>query len=74
MKIVPSDNDADYWLLSDADVSITDMWGTESGVEWDGADRLTTENFAKGDVSTLQSQTPPSGVIEVPSCNKSTQR
>ncbi|XXG73466.1 hypothetical protein AAC387_Pa07g2377 [Persea americana] len=73
MKIVPSDNDADYWLLSDADVSITDIWGTESGVEWDGADRLTTENFAKGDdLSTLQSQTPPSGVIEVPSCNYST--
>ncbi|BAT96575.1 hypothetical protein VIGAN_08353700 [Vigna angularis var. angularis] len=31
MKIVPSDvdNDADYWLLSDADVSITDMWRTD---------------------------------------------
>ncbi|KAF7805743.1 transcription factor E2FB-like [Senna tora] len=31
MKIVPSDvdSDADYWLLSDADVSITDMWRTE---------------------------------------------
>nr|XP_029144290.1 transcription factor E2FB isoform X3 [Arachis hypogaea] len=30
-KIVPSDfeSDADYWLLSDADVSITDMWRTE---------------------------------------------
>ncbi|CAK8576434.1 unnamed protein product [Lathyrus sativus] len=36
MKIVPSDvaSDADYWLLSDADVSITDMWRTEPGVEW----------------------------------------
>jgi hypothetical protein len=22
-------SDADYWLLSDADVSITDMWRTE---------------------------------------------
>ncbi|KAL3581034.1 hypothetical protein D5086_018869 [Populus alba] len=31
MKIVPSDvnSDADYWLLSDADVSITDMWRNE---------------------------------------------
>ncbi|KAK3205629.1 hypothetical protein Dsin_019675 [Dipteronia sinensis] len=31
MKIVPSevDSDADYWLLSDAGVSITDMWQTE---------------------------------------------
>ncbi|KAK4366403.1 hypothetical protein RND71_014283 [Anisodus tanguticus] len=29
-KIVPDvDNEADYWLLSDADVSITDMWMTE---------------------------------------------
>jgi transcription factor E2F3 len=30
MKIVPSelDTDADYWLLSDAGVSITDMWKT----------------------------------------------
>lgn len=35
MKIVPDvDSDADYWLLSDADVSITDMWKTESGVYW----------------------------------------
>ncbi|KAB5519669.1 hypothetical protein DKX38_023988 [Salix brachista] len=31
MKIVPSDvnNDSDYWLLSDADISITDMWKTD---------------------------------------------
>ncbi|KAA3458627.1 transcription factor E2FB-like [Gossypium australe] len=31
MKIVPSevDSDADYWLLSDPGVSITDMWRTE---------------------------------------------
>ncbi|KAK3006244.1 hypothetical protein RJ639_016471 [Escallonia herrerae] len=31
MKIVPSnvDNDADYWLLSDAGVSITDMWKSD---------------------------------------------
>ncbi|KAA8518507.1 hypothetical protein F0562_015981 [Nyssa sinensis] len=30
MKIVPSDdNDADYWLLSDAEVCITDMWKTD---------------------------------------------
>jgi transcription factor E2F3 len=30
MKIVPSelDTDADYWLLSDTGVSITDMWKT----------------------------------------------
>ncbi|KAL4578579.1 hypothetical protein LXL04_014704 [Taraxacum kok-saghyz] len=35
MKIVPDiDSDADYWLLSEADVSITDIWRTESSVEW----------------------------------------
>ncbi|CAA3025091.1 transcription factor E2FA [Olea europaea subsp. europaea] len=30
-KILPSniDNDADYWLLSETDVSITDMWKTD---------------------------------------------
>lgn len=42
MKIVPSevDSDADYWLLSDADVSITDIWRTESGVEWNELQNL----------------------------------
>ncbi|GAU19995.1 hypothetical protein TSUD_273300 [Trifolium subterraneum] len=42
MKIVPSDvaSDADYWLLSDANVSLTDMWRTESGVEWNELDAL----------------------------------
>ncbi|XP_061373074.1 transcription factor E2FB-like [Gastrolobium bilobum] len=42
MKIVPSDVacNADYWLLSDADVSITDMWRTEPGVEWNELDTL----------------------------------
>ncbi|MCH90930.1 transcription factor E2FA-like, partial [Trifolium medium] len=42
MKIVPSDadNDADYWLLSDAEVSITDMWRTDSSVDWSAVDML----------------------------------
>ncbi|CAJ2672788.1 unnamed protein product [Trifolium pratense] len=43
MKIVPSDadNDADYWLLSDAEVSITDMWRTDSAsVDWSAVDML----------------------------------
>ncbi|KAE9616772.1 hypothetical protein Lal_00034803 [Lupinus albus] len=46
MKIVPSDvdSDADYWLLSDADVSITDMWRTESGVEWNELDSTLQED------------------------------
>ncbi|CAL0329015.1 unnamed protein product [Lupinus luteus] len=45
MRIVPSDvdSDADYWLLSDADVSITDMWRTESGVEWNELDNTIQE-------------------------------
>lgn len=36
MKLVPEDvdGDADYWLLSDADVSITDMWRTQPGADW----------------------------------------
>ncbi|XP_057981917.1 transcription factor E2FA [Malania oleifera] len=74
MKILPSDmdTDADYWLLSDADVSITDMWRMESGapiiegVEWNGMDMLHTE-FGMVDVSTPRPQTPPSGIAEVPS-------
>ncbi|KAJ4971426.1 hypothetical protein NE237_004525 [Protea cynaroides] len=70
MKIVPSDvdSDADYWLLSDAGVSITDMWKTdEPGVEWGPVDALHADDFVMADVSTPRPQTPPSGIIEVPS-------
>ncbi|XP_077241334.1 transcription factor E2FB-like isoform X2 [Tasmannia lanceolata] len=76
MKIVPSDvdSDADYWLLSDAGVSITDMWKTGPGVEWDVMDRLTAEDHAMVDGSAPQPQTPPTGIIEVPSSNNSTRR
>lgn len=28
-SIILLQNDADYWLLSDAEVSITDMWRTD---------------------------------------------
>ncbi|XP_077235647.1 transcription factor E2FB-like [Tasmannia lanceolata] len=71
MKIVPSDvdSDADYWLLTDAGVSITDMWKTEPEVEWD---RLTAEDNVMVDGSAPRPQTPPSGVIEVPSSHNST--
>ncbi|XP_041024261.1 transcription factor E2FA [Juglans microcarpa x Juglans regia] len=75
MKIVPSDvdNDADYWLLSDAEVSITDMWKTD-GVEWNGMDILHAD-FGIADVSTPIPQTPISGMTEVPSTAvNSTQR
>ncbi|URE45014.1 hypothetical protein MUK42_14657 [Musa troglodytarum] len=60
MKIVPSDIDTetDYWLLSDAGASITDMWKTASEVKWD-------------DISTGGANMPrpraPSGVVEVSS-------
>ncbi|KAJ1385790.1 Winged helix-like DNA-binding domain superfamily [Sesbania bispinosa] len=64
MKIVPSDadNDADYWLLSDADVSITDMWRTDSSVDWNGVDMLHPDF---GIIS--RPQTPSSGFAEAPS-------
>ncbi|XLU46895.1 transcription factor E2FA-like [Arachis ipaensis] len=64
MKIVPSDadNDADYWLLSDADISITDMWRTDSSVDWNGVDMLHPDF---GNIPTHQ--TPSSGIAETPS-------
>lgn len=67
MKIVPNvDSDADYWLLSDADVSITDMWRTESGVEWNMLSSLHVhDDYAM--VSTPRPQTPPSSAAQVPS-------
>ncbi|XAR69810.1 hypothetical protein NMG60_11001535 [Bertholletia excelsa] len=68
MKIVPSDidNDVDYWLLSDADFSITDLWKTDDAVGWDGADML-GEELEMADIGdTPRPHTPPSGV-DVPS-------
>ncbi|XP_057741859.1 transcription factor E2FA-like [Arachis stenosperma] len=64
MKIVPSDadNDADYWLLSDADISITDMWRTDSSVDWNGVDMLHPDF---GNIP--RPQTPSSGIAETPS-------
>ncbi|XP_057423302.1 transcription factor E2FA [Lotus japonicus] len=63
MKIVPSDadNDSDYWLLSDAEVSITDMWKTDASVDWNGVDMLHPDF---GLVS--RPQTPSSGFAEAP--------
>ncbi|KAE8679409.1 Transcription factor E2FA [Hibiscus syriacus] len=67
MRIVPSsiDNDADYWLLSDADVSITDMWKTDCA-EWSGVDMLDA-NFGMVDISIPRPQSSPSTMVEVPS-------
>ncbi|KAG0457915.1 hypothetical protein HPP92_023072, partial [Vanilla planifolia] len=65
MKIVPSDvdTDADYWLLSETGVSITDMWNTSSD-QWDG----NPDYFLNDNVSTPRPETP-SGVAERPSSN-----
>ncbi|OIW05886.1 hypothetical protein TanjilG_23672 [Lupinus angustifolius] len=66
MKIVPSDvdSDADYWLLSDADVSITDMWRTESGVEWNELDRtLQQDNLVTHDLTATPTNPPNSDVF-----------
>ncbi|KAG8374027.1 hypothetical protein BUALT_Bualt11G0088300 [Buddleja alternifolia] len=66
-KIMPSniDNDADYWLLSEADVSITDMWKTDSGVEWDGVNIL-DEELELAAIGLPRPQTPPSSVANIP--------
>ncbi|KAL5574986.1 hypothetical protein UlMin_016685 [Ulmus minor] len=66
MKIVPSevDSDADYWLLTDVDVSITDMWRTDSTVEWNDLDF--PEDYPMLNVSTPGPQTP-SNPPELPS-------
>ncbi|XP_071697357.1 transcription factor E2FA-like [Rutidosis leptorrhynchoides] len=60
MRIVPSDvnNDADYWLLSDKEVPLTDIWNTElPGIEWDGVDLL-SEEFGLAEVGTPRPSTP----------------
>ncbi|GMN61161.1 hypothetical protein TIFTF001_030258 [Ficus carica] len=72
MKIVPSDvdSDADYWLLTDADVSITDMWRTEqllntstiAAVEW--SDFGFHEDYSMINVGMPRPQSPPSNSTE----------
>ncbi|KAM0045361.1 putative transcription factor E2F-DP family [Helianthus debilis subsp. tardiflorus] len=60
MRIVPSDvdNDADYWLLSDREVPLTDIWNTE--LQWDDVDLL-SEEFGLAEMGTPRPTTPPSG-------------
>ncbi|KAE9585357.1 putative transcription factor E2F-DP family [Lupinus albus] len=62
MKIVPSDadTDADYWLLSDAAPSITDIWKTDSAVDWNAVDILDP------DFGIMTPQTPSSQFSEAP--------
>lgn len=70
MKIVPSDvdTDADYWLLSETGVSITDMWSTPSE-QWDG----NPDDFINVTISTPRPDTP-AGVSEPPNSNNTDQR
>ncbi|CAH9078881.1 unnamed protein product [Cuscuta epithymum] len=65
-KIVPSDADneaADYWLLSDADVSLTDMWKADGAIDW-GVESMLHE-FGISEIGTPQSETS-SVVADVP--------
>lgn len=56
LKIVPEvDSDADYWLLSDAGISITDMWSVDSGIDWDTLD---VSEYPPAGISTPRAQTP----------------
>ncbi|GAA0152916.1 general transcription factor [Lithospermum erythrorhizon] len=73
MKIVPDVNsDADYWLLSDADVSVTDLW-TDSVFNWNDLG-IINEGCPLPCISTPQRVgTPPSNTTEMPgSVNPST--
>ncbi|KAF8101747.1 hypothetical protein N665_0201s0067 [Sinapis alba] len=55
LKITPSDvenDDTDYWLLSNADISMTDIWKTDSGIDWDyGIADVSTPPPIMGDIS-----------------------
>ncbi|PKA65384.1 Transcription factor E2FA [Apostasia shenzhenica] len=67
-KIVPSDadTDADYWLLSDTGVSITDMWNTPFEAEqWDG----NPEDFINASISSPPPEAP-SSVAETSNSNE----
>lgn len=67
MRIVPADvnTDADYWLLSDPGVGITDMWRTEPNSLWDEVDKLNPSEFGLGEEGSPQPQTPPFTTVEV---------
>ncbi|KAF2603185.1 hypothetical protein F2Q70_00028441 [Brassica cretica] len=63
LKITPSDienDDTDYWLLSNADISMTDIWKTDSGIDWD---------YEIADVSTpppVMGEIAPTGIDSTP--------
>ncbi|KAL1219014.1 Transcription factor E2FA [Cardamine amara subsp. amara] len=55
LKITPSDvenDDSDYWLLSNAEISMTDMWKNDSGIDWDyGIADVTTPPPVMGEIA-----------------------
>ncbi|XP_071736261.1 transcription factor E2FB-like isoform X2 [Rutidosis leptorrhynchoides] len=64
MKIVPDiDSNADYWLLSDADVSISDIWRTESSAEWTDMGML-HDDYTMPGVTSPHPQTPKSDTLQ----------
>eukprot|EP01018_Ginkgo_biloba_P031427 Gb_10097 [translate_table: standard] len=65
MRIVPSDVniDADYWLLSDAGIGITDMWRTDSNAAWDEVVKLNPTDFGIVEEGSSQPQTPSSSTV-----------
>ncbi|CAL9120160.1 unnamed protein product [Musa textilis] len=66
MKIVPCDvdTDADYWLLSESGVSITDMWKTSPEVQWDRIYAFSTDDLVTGGTGTPRPPAPTSGVVD----------
>ncbi|KAH7671328.1 E2F Family protein [Dioscorea alata] len=66
-RILPSEihHDTDYWLLSEADVSMTDMWRTPSDASWNWMDGLNLDALNEGH-SMASPQTPSSGVQVTP--------
>eukprot|EP00249_Psilotum_nudum_P010181 c22385_g1_i2 orf=433-1194(+) len=71
MKIVPAEEnaDSDYWLLSDAGVSITDMWKSDSSnAMWDDDVKLSPSELCIVDKGLPEPQTPSSSTaVEVTS-------
>ncbi|CAM8980816.1 hypothetical protein QQ045_030818 [Rhodiola kirilowii] len=67
MKIVPDVNtDSDYWFLSDADLSVTELWHSELGIG-NNLDDMQHTDYEIGYADMPQPQTPPSGVTVIPS-------
>ncbi|KAL8129974.1 hypothetical protein V2J09_019129 [Rumex salicifolius] len=63
LKIVPDvDSEADYWLQSDADFSVTDMWRTEC-FTWNEIGVI-DEDYTIAGVSSAPPQSPPSSAAE----------